>query len=69
MLDLTIVLALVVLNALAHSAYVRWRKTPKGRPARGGMKRHGALYPTHPSPGLADLPEHAVAVRPIDIDW
>jgi hypothetical protein len=69
MLDLAIVVALVVLNAVAHSAYIRWRNTPKGRGARGGTKRRGAVYPTHPSPGLADLSEQAVAVRPIGIDW
>jgi hypothetical protein len=68
MLDLAIVLALVVLNALAHSAYVQWRKTPKVRGVRHSLTRNGLAYPTHPSPSLAAVPEHA-AIRPIGIDW
>ena len=68
MLDLAIVLALVVLNALVQSAYVRWRRTPKQRRARVAQRR-AISYPSHPSPGWADLPEHAVAIRPVGIDW
>lgn len=68
MLDLTIVLALVVLNALIQSAYVRWRRAPKARHARVTQRR-ALSYPTHPSPSLMDVPEHAVAIRPIGIDW
>jgi hypothetical protein len=69
MLDLAIVLALVVLNALAHSAYVRWRNAPKPRRAKRPVQRRGLCYPTHPSPGFADMPEHAIAVRPVGVDW
>jgi len=67
MLDLAIVLALVVLNALAQAAFVRWRNAPKTRRARQSVRR--VAYPTHPSPGFAEVPEHAVAVRPVGIDW
>jgi hypothetical protein len=74
MVDLAIVLALVVSNALAHAAYVRWRRKS---PARRTVKRRSAprafTYPTHPSPGFAagltEMPEHAIAVRPAGIDW
>lgn len=68
MLDLALVLGLVVLNALVHAAYVRWRKAPKPRRAKR-MQRRTFSYPTHPSPGFAEVPEHAVAVRPVGIDW
>ena len=74
MVDLAIVLALVVVNALSHSAYVRWRSDRGGRRA---VKRvatpRGFVYPTHPSPGFAPsveaMPEHAIAVRTAGIDW
>jgi len=69
MLDLAIVLALVVLNALAHAAYIRSRNTSKPRRAKRAVQRRGLAYPTHPSPGFADMPEHAVAVRPVGVDW
>ena len=69
MLDLAIVLGLVVLNALAHSAYVRWRNAPKTRHVEPAAARRNLVYPTHPSPGFAEVPEHAVAVRPVGIDW
>jgi hypothetical protein len=68
MLDLAIVLALIVLNAFAHSAYVRWRRAPKSRRAKQPAARRGLAYPTHPSPGLIATPEHA-AIRPVGIDW
>jgi hypothetical protein len=67
MLDLAIVLVLVVLNALAHSAYVRWHRARKPRPIRPTAQR-GLSYPTHPSPGFVAPPEH-VAIRPVGIDW
>jgi hypothetical protein len=70
MLDLAILLALVVLNALAHSAYVRWRSgAPKRRRAAPAASRRALAYPTHPSPGFAEVSEHAAAIRPIGIDW
>ncbi|HVY97859.1 MAG TPA: hypothetical protein VHA35_00055 [Dongiaceae bacterium] len=70
MADLLIILALVVLNALAHASYVRWRGRRRHRPAlrRAGAPR-GFAYPVHPSPSLACAPEHAAAVRPAGIDW
>ena len=68
MLDLAIVLALVVLNAVLHSAYIRWRRAPKARRTRTTQRRV-LSYPTHPSPSLLDVPEHAVAARPIGVDW
>jgi len=68
MLDLAIVLALVVLNAVLQSAYVRWRKAPKARRVRVTQRR-ALAYPIHPSPSLLDVPEHAIAVRPIGVDW
>src|SRR5690242_10089404 len=61
MLDLAIVLALVVLNAMAHSVYVRRRQTPKRRRQGQAGPHRGLAYPTHPSPGFADMPEHAMA--------
>jgi hypothetical protein len=76
MVDLAIILTLVVSNAMAHSAYVRWRRK---RGKRDVLKRVAAprslAYPTHPSPGFAvgftpgftSAPEHAV--RPVGIDW
>jgi hypothetical protein len=70
MLDLAIVLVLIVLNALAHSAYIRWRRQRR-RPhvVRRAARLRGFTYPTHPSPGFACPPEHAIAVRPAGIDW
>ena len=68
MLDLAIVLGLVVLNALAHSAYIRWRKAPKTRRSSRAMQQSALVYPTHPSPGFVAPPEHA-AIRPVGIDW
>jgi hypothetical protein len=68
MLDLAIVLGLIVLNALAHAAYMRWRHAPKTRRTRPALTRSGLGYPTHPSPGLAAAPEHA-GIRPVGIDW
>ena len=68
MLDLALVLVLVVVNAFAHSAYVRWRRAPKSRRVARSAQR-GIAYPTHPSPGFTSVPEHAVWVRPIGIDW
>jgi len=69
MLDLAIVLGLVVLNALAHSAYVRRRNAPKTRRIPAIGQRRNLAYPIHPSPGFADAPERAAAVRPIGVDW
>ena len=69
MLDLAIVLGLIVLNALVHSAYVRWRNAPKTRRVPGRVGRRNLAYPIHPSPGFTDMPEHAIAVRPAGMDW
>ena len=68
MLDLAIVLGLVVLNALAHSAYVRWRRAPKTSRVPGRARHRNLAYPTHPSPGFAEVPEHAVVIRSAGID-
>ncbi len=73
MLDLVIVLALVVLNAVAHAAYLRWRKHQRRRTANRLAAARGFGYPMHPSPGFTPgsigVPDHAVAVRPCGIDW
>lgn len=69
MADLLIVVALVVANALAHSAYVRWRGLRRPRAVRRFAMPVGVVYPTHPSPGVASVPDHAIAVGLNGIDW
>jgi hypothetical protein len=70
MLALAEILALIILNALVHTAFTRWKRTGRTqrakRPARTRLSHH---YPLHPSPlQLAPGPEHA-HIRPAGIDW
>jgi len=75
MAELAVILTLIVLNALAQSAYARWRTSRRARHApRPATRRPGAIYPLHPSPvagsfGMESLPEHAASIRPAGIDW
>jgi len=65
MLALAEILALIILNALIHTAFTRWKRTRRGhrtrRPAKARVAMH---YPLHPSPA----PEHA-HIRAAGIDW
>jgi len=75
MLALAEILALVILNALLHAAFTRWRIARRtGRPQRRAKVRIAPHYPLHPSPTLAvaqceAAPEHAAQIRPAGIDW
>ena len=75
MLALAEILGLIILNALIHTAFTRWkiarRATGLKRPAKARVATH---YPLHPSPVASALcfdvaPEHAAHVRPAGIDW
>ena len=75
MLALAEILGLIILNALIHAAFTRWKRTRRtarsGRPAK---VRVATPYPLHPSPVASALcfdvaPEHAVHIRPAGIDW
>ena len=75
MLALAEILGLLILNALIHAAFTRWkiarRATGLKRPARARVATH---YPLHPSPVASALrfdgaPEHAAHIRPAGVDW
>ena len=75
MLALAEILGLVILNALIHTAFTRWkiarRATGLKRPAKVRIFTH---YPLHPGPVASALrfdgaPEHAAHIRPTGIDW
>jgi len=70
MLALAEILALIVLNALLHAAFTRWKRTRRRQRARRGAQARLAFhYPLHPSPlSLGAAPEHA-HIRPAGIDW
>jgi hypothetical protein len=74
MLALAEILALVILNALIHTAFTRWKKTRRTSRAHGRSTQPAKLrivthYPLHPSPVFNAAPEHAAHVRPAGIDW
>lgn len=74
MLALAEILALVILNALVHAAFTRWKTTRRAARSKRPFKARlaAAPYPLHPSPvalGLDAAPEHAVHIRPAGIDW
>ena len=75
MLALAEILALIVLNALIHTAFTRWKITRRGsRSKRPTTARVATHYPLHPSPVASALrfealPEHAAHVRPAGLDW
>jgi hypothetical protein len=75
MLALAEILGLIILNALIHAAFTRWkiarRATGSKRPAKVRISTH---YPLHPSPVAIALsfdgaPEHAAHIRPAGVDW
>lgn len=75
MLALAEILGLIILNALIHTAFTRWkiarRATGLKRAAKARVSTH---YPQHPSPVASALcfdgaPEHATYIRPAGIDW
>jgi hypothetical protein len=75
MLALAEILGLLILNALLHAAFLRWkvaRRTPASK--RRAKVRVVTHYPLHPSPVASALrfdgaPEHAAHIRPAGIDW
>ena len=75
MLALAEILGLVILNALVHTTFTRWKLACRTRPApRREKVRVSTHYPLHPSPVASALrfegaPEHAALVRPAGIDW
>jgi hypothetical protein len=75
MLALAEILGLVILNALIHTAFTRWKLARRTSPAKRYSKvRISTHYPLHPSPVASALnfegaPEHAAPVRPAGIDW
>jgi hypothetical protein len=75
MLALAEILGLVILNALIHTAFTRWKLARRTSPAKRREKvRISTHYPLHPSPVASALsfegaPEHAALVRPAGIDW
>jgi hypothetical protein len=75
MLALAEILGLIILNALLHAAFARWKRarrtTGLKRPAKARIATH---YPLHPSPMASALafdatPEPAAYIRPAGIDW
>jgi len=64
MLALAEILALIVLNALIHTAFTRWKRTRRGTRARRPAQARAMHYPLHPSPA----PEH-LHIRPAGIEW
>ncbi len=73
MLALAEILGLIVLNAMFHAAFTRWKMSRRAtRSKRRAPARTHTQYPHHPSPAVAffdAVPEHAVQVRPAGIDW
>ena len=74
MLALAEILGLIILNALLHTAFMRWKNARRTiRSRRRAPVRTAAHYPQHPSPVAAfqfeAAPEHAAHVRPAGIDW
>ena len=75
MLALAEILGLLILNALFHAAFLRWRIARRSTaPKRRAKVRVATSYPLHPSPVASALrfdgaPEHATLVRPAGIDW
>ncbi len=75
MLALAEIIGLIILNALLHAAFTRWKLARRSRsPKRSAGLRPSAHYPLHPSPLAGALafdaaPEQAALVRPAGIDW
>jgi hypothetical protein len=75
MLALAEILGLVILNALIHTAFTRWKLARRTSPAKRYSKvRISTHYPLHPSPVASALSfegatEHAAPGRPAGIDW
>jgi len=75
MLALAEILVLVILNALIHAAFTRWKIARRATGAKPRAKvRVVTPYPLHPSPSFSALrldaaPEHAAHIRPAGIDW
>ena len=75
MLALAEILGLVILNALIHTAFTRWKIARRAAgPKRYAKARISIQYPLHPSPVASALrfegaPEHAAHIRPAGIDW
>lgn len=72
MLALAEILGLLILNALIHAAFVRWKVAR--RTSSRAKRRISTHYPLHPSPAASTLAfdaalEPAVLVRPAGIDW
>ena len=75
MLALAEILALIILNALVHAAFTRWKLARRATgPKRPAKVRIATQYPLHPSPvastySFNGAPEHAALARPTGIDW
>jgi hypothetical protein len=75
MLALAEILALVILNAVIHAAFARWKFARRvSRPRCAAKVPLAAPYPLHPSPVASAFrfeaaPEHAAHIRPAGIDW
>jgi|AraplaMF_Col_mMF_1032025.scaffolds.fasta_scaffold00022_154 hypothetical protein len=75
MLALAEILGLIILNALIHTAFTRWKIARRtAAPKRTSKVRIATHYPLHPSPVASALsfdgaPEHAAHIRPAGLDW
>jgi hypothetical protein len=74
MLALAEILGLLILNALLHTAFTRWKRARRSGGTRRVRARIATHYPMHPSPVVDALafhgaPEHAAHIRPAGIDW
>jgi len=80
MLALAEILGLLILNALLHAAFVRWKSARRtASPKRRTKAPAVTPYPLHPSPvanafrfdGEPAEPAlgHAAHIRPAGIDW
>jgi hypothetical protein len=76
MLALAEILGLLILNAMIHAAFARWKLARRAgsRSKRTAKVRVVTHYPLHPSPVASALrfegaPEHAAHIRPAGVDW
>ena len=74
MLVLAEILGLIILNALIHTAFTRWKITRRTARSKSPAKLRVATHnPQHPSPSVSAFfeaaPEHGAHIRPAGIDW
>ena len=78
MLALAEILGLLILNAMIHAAFLRWKAARRttGRAKRQAKAPVVTHYPSHPSPvAIFDSAPsdhalgHAAHIRPAGIDW